>query len=134
MAANVCLRIHGLWGRVREHLECEYMNDNTIIIFSSLYMASSFAERNERGKCCAWRHFQFQSLAIPLPSTNKCEKYYHLLEDLSTTSTVGYNFFVKSFYSPERSENIYYMKCFLKQSVRKFCVLVLYFLYEKMHK
>jgi hypothetical protein len=62
------------------------MNDTTIAIFSSLYMLSSLTRRSKRGKCWAWRHFQFQSLATLLPSTGKCEKYYHLLEDLSTTA------------------------------------------------
>jgi len=51
----------------------------TIVIFSSPYMASSFTERSKMGKCWAWRHFQFQSLAIPLPSISKCGKYYNLL-------------------------------------------------------
>jgi hypothetical protein len=41
-----------------------------------------------RGKCSTLRHYEFQPLAIALPSKNKYVKYYHILEDFSIMSSV----------------------------------------------
>jgi hypothetical protein len=141
------MRTHGLWDRIREHLEGEYMNDNSIVIFSSLYMAFSFTERSSKGKCCVWRHFQFQSLAILLPSTSKCKKYYYLLKDLSNRSSVGFIYiyiyiyiyifylfiFLWKVFTADNILNIFRMWSVFSSSVTKFCVGVLYLLCDLMH-